>query len=88
MPKYPVGKTKRQALNALASINASLDQDTARFDSYTIDAPAGYIFKANLCESYFIGDYDPAFTDAFSKPQIWAEIVAVCAMGLQAQTNE
>lgn len=80
--------TKQQALNALNKIDASLDDGMVRFDSYTIDAPAGYIFKANQCESYFIGDYDPAFTDGFSKPQIWAEIVAVCAMGLQAQTNE
>lgn len=78
--------TKQQALTAMKRLGVELDQDSAAFDSYTLDAPIGFIFKANQSQSCFIDRYDRTEVawGGATMSQIWSQIIAVCALGLLA----
>jgi len=78
--------TKQQALTAMKRLGVELDQDSASFDSYTLDAPVGFIFKANQSESCFIDRYDRTEVawGGATMSEIWSQIIAVCALGLVA----
>ena len=78
--------TKQQALTAMKRLGVELDKDSSSFDSYTLDAPTGFIFKANQSESCFIDRYDRTEVawGGATMSEIWSQIIAVCALGLVA----
>jgi len=77
--------TKQQALKVLEKLGATLDLDCARYGSYTIDAPKGFVFNANREHSMFVGDYDRHFTPM---TEIWQFIVEEAGLGISQCDSE
>jgi hypothetical protein len=77
--------TKQQALKAIAAAGVELDQDMVACDNFTLDAPAGQIFRANGEPSYLAGNYDrddARFGFGPTMGQIYDDIIMACNMGL------
>ena len=72
--------SKAKAMASLAKCGGSLDEDSARYRSYSIDAPNGYVFGANGEHSYFVGECDGYWV---KMPDIWEHLWEVADAGVE-----
>lgn len=79
--------TKKEALKAIEAVGVFLDEEMVDLGNYTLDAPAGYYFRANGEPSYLAGIYEREEIQ-FGGPrigEIYDDIVMACQMGIEEE---